>query len=177
LANVSENLLCIKLDGATKEDYVWGFRVGFITYAVKGGNKELYSALEDKTAGAIRANVSNVSYLSQSLIFDGFTNVDYDKEKKQKFDILKDRFLEVERVLTDNKYKKHFTALPYNSGYFMCVKLNSLDAELVRQKLLEKYDTGIIAFGNVIRIAFSGVAKSKIALLFENIYNACEDLS
>jgi len=179
LSNASENLLCIKLDGATKEDYVWGFRVGFITYGIKSGTKELYTALEDKTAGAIRANVSNVSLLSQSLVYDGFSHTDYEKEKKDKFDILKERFLEVERVLNENndRYSKHFKPLPYNSGYFMCIKLNSLDGEAVRKKLLEKYDTGIIAFGSVIRIAFSGVAKSKIAQMFENIYCACEELS
>jgi aspartate/methionine/tyrosine aminotransferase len=178
LSDLSENLLCIKLDGATKEDYVWGFRVGFITYGIKSGTKELYLALEDKTAGAIRANISNVSLLSQSLIYDGFMHPNYEKEKKQKFNTLKERFLEVERVLIENKnkFEKHFAPLPYNSGYFMCIKLNYLDGESVRKKLLEKYDTGIIAFGNVIRIAFSGIAKSKIKLLFENIYNACEEL-
>ena len=26
------NLMAVKLDGATKENYVWGLRVGFITY-------------------------------------------------------------------------------------------------------------------------------------------------
>ena len=31
LANAHENLLAVKLDGPTKEDYVWGFRVGFMT--------------------------------------------------------------------------------------------------------------------------------------------------
>src|SRR5690606_7620201 len=36
IAGLHENVLAIKVDGATKEDYVWGFRVGFITYAAAG---------------------------------------------------------------------------------------------------------------------------------------------
>jgi aspartate/methionine/tyrosine aminotransferase len=32
LANCHENLLAIKVDGITKEEYAWGFRVAFVTY-------------------------------------------------------------------------------------------------------------------------------------------------
>ncbi len=32
LARASNNLLAIKVDGATKEEFVWGLRVGFITF-------------------------------------------------------------------------------------------------------------------------------------------------
>ncbi|HYQ55921.1 MAG TPA: aminotransferase class I/II-fold pyridoxal phosphate-dependent enzyme, partial [Draconibacterium sp.] len=68
LSQLHENVLAVKVDGATKEDYVWGFRVGFITYGIKGGDAELYSALEAKTAGAIRGNISNAANISQSLL-------------------------------------------------------------------------------------------------------------
>jgi len=32
LADLHENILAVKLDGATKEDYAWGLRVGFLTF-------------------------------------------------------------------------------------------------------------------------------------------------
>ena len=32
-ANLHPRILWIKLDGATKEEFVWGFRTGFITFA------------------------------------------------------------------------------------------------------------------------------------------------
>ena len=35
LAQVHDRVLCVKIDGATKENYAWGFRVGFITYSTK----------------------------------------------------------------------------------------------------------------------------------------------
>ena len=85
LANLHENILAIKVDGATKEDYVWGLRVGFVTYNNKTVTKATYSALEAKTAGAIRGNISNVSHLSQSLVLNAFESETYDAEKKEKF--------------------------------------------------------------------------------------------
>ena len=60
----------------------------------------------------------------------------------------------------------------------MCIKLNdNLNGEEVRKILLNKYNTGIIALGNLLRIAFSSVAEDNIVLLFDNIYNACKELS
>jgi len=175
LADIHENILAVKLDGATKEDYVWGFRVGFITYGIKNGNKQLYDALESKTAGAIRGNISNASNLSQSLVLKAFESPSYKEEKQQKFNLLKGRYDEVKKVLENPKYKTYFEPLPYNSGYFMCIKLNQLDAEEIRKLLLVKYDTGTIALGDKLRIAFSAVKKQDIEQLFENIYNACKE--
>ena len=176
LAGLHENILPVKVDGPTKEDYVWGFRVGFITYNVKNGTKELYDALEAKTAGAVRGNISNACNLSQSLLLNAFNSSDYDLEKEKKYRILYARYLKVKETLKNGKYKECFSAFPFNSGYFMCVKLkDGIDGEKVRQILLNKYDTGIINLNNVIRIAYSSVAESDIQELFENIYAACND--
>lgn len=46
LADLHDNVLAVKVDGATKEEYVWGFRVGFITYA--SSSKAALAALEQK---------------------------------------------------------------------------------------------------------------------------------
>lgn len=46
LADLHPRVLAVKIDGATKEEYVWGFRVGFITYA--GESEALLNALEQK---------------------------------------------------------------------------------------------------------------------------------
>jgi aspartate/methionine/tyrosine aminotransferase len=177
LADLHENVLAVKVDGATKEDYVWGFRVGFISYSIKGGNKKLYSALEAKTSGAVRGNISNDSNLSQSLMLKAYSSSTYKEEKKEKYELLKSRYDEVRKVLKDDKYSEVFYALPYNSGYFMCIRLKEgIDAEKVRQKLLADYDTGVIAMSPILRVAFSAVAKENVEELFENIYNACKEI-
>jgi DNA-binding transcriptional MocR family regulator len=82
-------------------------------------------------------------------------------------------------VLNANKeqFAPYFKPLPFNSGYFMCIELaENIDGEQVRQILLDKYDTGIIATANLIRIAFSSIGKSQIPELFENIYKACQEI-
>jgi len=178
LANLSENVLAVKMDGPTKEDYVWGFRVGFITYAIKGGTAELYEALENKTAGAVRGNISNISQLSQSLLFKVYSAPTYEDAKLKKYTILKTRYSILKNELSKSEYAEYFEALPFNSGYFMCVEpKNGLVAEDVRKHLLEKYSTGVIVLGSVIRLAFSAVPQAQIPTLVENIYNACKDLS
>ncbi|MCX6220967.1 MAG: aminotransferase class I/II-fold pyridoxal phosphate-dependent enzyme [Bacteroidia bacterium] len=176
LSTLHENVLAVKLDGATKEDYVWGFRVGFITYGVKNGTPALYEALENKTAGAVRGNISNISHLSQSLLQKAYASENYDKSKEEKFNILHSRYEKIKEVLADPKFNRYFSALPYNSGYFMCIELREgIKAEDVRKILLEKYSTGVIVFGNLIRIAFSAVPAEKINQLIENIHGACQD--
>ena len=177
LADLHPNVLAVKIDGPTKEDYVWGLRVGFLTYAVKGGTPELLQALADKTAGAIRGNISNVSNLSQSLVLSALSSPDYASEKQEKFELLKSRYLAVKKTLANNKYAECFTPLPYNSGYFMCLKLAAgLDGDAVRKILLNQYDTGVISLKDSLRIAFSSVAADKIPELIENIYMACREL-
>lgn len=177
LSDIHENVLAVKIDGSTKEDYVWGFRVGFITYGIKGADASVYEALESKTAGAVRGNISNASNLSQSLLVQAYKSNTYDEEKNQKFGLLKSRFDEVKEVLKDDKFKKYFQPLPYNSGYFMCVKLTEgIDGEELRHLLISKYSIGVINLNNMIRIAFSAVAKENIRPMFEGIYKACEEL-
>lgn len=170
-----ENVLAIKVDGPTKEDYVWGLRVGFITYGFRGLTEKAACALEDKTAGAIRGNISNASNLSQMLLLEAYSDADYAAQKKEKFEVLRGRYKKVRRVLEKNY--RHFEALPFNSGYFMCVKLRRTNGEKLRKLLLEAYDTGVIVMGDVVRVAFSSIEENKIETLFENIEAACEELS
>jgi aspartate/methionine/tyrosine aminotransferase len=177
LADIHERVLAIKIDGATKECYSWGLRVGFITYAARGISEKTSLALENKTAGAVRGSISNASHLSQSLVLKAITSPRYEEEKKEKYDILKRRFDKVQEIFIRNeqKYSRYFSPLPFNSGYFMCIELKEgLDAETVRQTLLKKYSTGVIAVGNLLRIAFSSVAEKDIPTLIENIYDACQ---
>lgn len=177
LADLHENVLAVKVDGPTKEDYVWGFRVGFITYAVKGGDAQLYEALENKTAGAVRGNISNASNLSQSLLVQAFESPTYSAEKKAKLAIMQSRYNAVRNTLKDAKYAECFKPLPYNSGYFMCIKpADGIDAEQLRLLLIEKYSIGTININGLIRIAFSAVAESDIKPMFDGIFEACKEI-
>ncbi len=176
LADLHERVVAVKLDGPTKEDYVWGFRIGFITYGVggPGDKKKIYSALEAKTAGAIRADASNMSHLGQSLLTKAYQDPEYWSEKQQKNDLLRSRYETVTKAIQAGTYGEAFQALPYNSGYFMCLRLKNADPEAVRKKLLAQYDTGVISVEpDLLRVAFSATPNKLIPELFANIYQAC----
>jgi len=173
LAELHENILAVKLDGPTKEDYVWGFRVGFMTYSIKGGTPEMYAALEAKTAGAIRGNISNAPAISQAILLKAFTHPEYEAQKREKFDTLKARCTKLTAILQAHpEYAEAFEALPFNSGYFMCVRLKGADPEAVRQVLLKDYSTGLIAASGLLRVAFSSTPIDKLESLFSNLYQA-----
>ncbi|MCA1809487.1 MAG: aminotransferase class I/II-fold pyridoxal phosphate-dependent enzyme [Kiritimatiellia bacterium] len=177
LCDLHPNLLAVKLDGPTKEDYVWGFRVGFLTFGTAGGTPELYSALEAKTAGAIRGSISNASCLSQNLLVRAYASPEYAAEKQAAYDILRGRYREVRRILAEHpEYAGQFVPLPFNSGYFMCIKTTRADPEKLRRKLIADYSTGVIAMGGVVRLAFSATPTEKLADLFANIYKAASEL-
>jgi aspartate/methionine/tyrosine aminotransferase len=180
LADIHENLLAVKIDGITKEEYAWGFRVGFITYGVKNGNKELYAALEEKTAGAVRGNISNAPHLSQSLFLNALNSKEYRNEKIRNAVKIKERYVKVKEILAAHKeYNQYFEELPFNSGYFMCIKLKNLEAEKVWKLLLDKYSTGLICYSekNLLRIAFASTPTGKLEKLFYNIYSAAKSLA
>lgn len=173
-------LLAVKLDAATKEDYVWGLRVGFITYGITApsGHKAAYEALEKKTAGAVRGSISNASHLSQELVLKAFESPTYWDEKREKFEILKERAMEVKKVLKDPKYKDAFQAYPFNSGYFMCLRMLKTDAERLRVHLLDKYGVGLISLGPTdLRVAFSSLEKEDVGTLFDLVLQGVQDLS
>ncbi len=178
LCDLHPNILAVKLDGPTKEDYVWGFRVGFMTYGVQGGTPAVYGALEAKTAGAIRGNISNSANISQSLLLAAYNSKTYEAEKKQKFDLLNSRYLAVKQILAEHpEYGKQFEPMPFNSGYFMCLRMIAVDPEELRRKLLLDYSSGVIVMNSLVRVAFSSTPLAKLPDLFDNIYRAACELA
>ena len=176
-AALDKNVLAVKLDGTTKEDYVWGLRVGFISFAFKGATDEQLKAFEAKAAGNVRSCISNASSIGQHLAIAAFADKGYAKQKKEKYAVLKARYLEIRKILKAHpEYAENFEAMPFNSGYFMCVKPVGVDAEKVRKQLIAKYSTGTIVLSGLIRLAFSTIPKAKLAKLFANVNAAICDL-
>jgi len=179
LIGLHPRLLAVKLDGATKEDYVWGLRVGFITYGARAeaNPSALYEALEKKTAGAVRGSISNASRLSQSVLLNAVDSDKYEQEKAEKVRIMKERAVEVKRVLAEPRYQTAWEPYPFNSGYFMCLRLKTVDAEALRVHLLEKYGVGLISLGKTdLRVAFSCLEKEDVQELFDTVLQGVKNL-
>jgi aspartate/methionine/tyrosine aminotransferase len=180
LVDRDPNLMAVKLDGATKENFVWGLRVGFVTYGcpIIGESRPFYDALERKTAGAVRGSISNASHLSQELVLRSLKSEHYLAEKEEKFETMKARAQEVKRVLDDPKYSGAWDVYPFNSGYFMCLKLKTVEAEPLRVHLLDRYGVGLIALGKTdLRVAFSCLEKEDTQELFDTVLQGVQDLS
>ncbi len=177
LADLSENLLAVKLDAATKEDYVWGFRTGFITFAMKGLNEKQLKALEDKAAGLVRGTISSSGNVSQQLLISAYGDDCYEAQKQEKHETLALRYRTIKSILRrHSEYKETFKTMPFNSGYFMCIKPIGVDPEELRKHLIEKYKTGTIMLDGLIRLAFSCVPTEKLEQLFANVDAAIRDL-
>ena len=179
LSDRHPRLLAVKVDGCTKEYFVWGLRIGFITYGarVAGAAAPVYEALEKKTAGCVRGTISNACHLSQSIVLKSMQLPSFAAEIEEKFNILQKRALKVKDVLSDPKFSDAWDVLPFNSGYFMCLKMKKVDAEQLRLHLLHNYGVGLIAIGQQhLRVAFSCVEEEEIPELFEIIHRGAREL-
>lgn len=178
LADAHENILAIKVCGATKEFFVWGFRVGFVTFASKGASPEVLSCLEQKLGGFVRAGISNCSTSAQSILTKIISSNEYEKDFQKNYEILKSRAIEVKRVLQKSTYGEVFKPYPFNSGYFMLLRLNEkIDAEELRNKLLHEKKMGTIATAkHDLRVAFSCLEKEKTEIFFDHLYQVAKDM-
>ena len=175
-ADLHENILAVKVDGATKENFAWGFRLGFLTYASKGLNGEQLDALTQKTMGAIRASISNSSKMAQTLVLNSLPADTYWKEKEEGFKILKARYLKVKEVVASFGSDSPLKPLPFNSGYFMTFRYKG-NSEKLRIHLLDKYGVGTISIQErYLRIAFSSVELDDIEELYTIINKAAQEV-
>ena len=176
-SDLHRNVLAVKLDGTTKEDYVWGMRVGFITFAWKGATDAQLKAIAAKAAGNVRSCISNVTSIGQHMALAAYKDPGYARQKRAKHAVLQKRYTLIRKILAKHpEYAERFEAMPFNSGYFMCVKPKGVDAEAVRRRLIEKYSTGTIVLSGLIRLAFSTTPCEKLPTLFANVAAAVADI-
>lgn len=188
LVNLHPNVLAVKLDGPTKEDFAWGLRVGFMTFGSQLGSVKM-DAFAAKASGLVRATISNASCMSQRILQMGYAHGEaYEEQRDKKRAILRERVKLIREILTvrQQRYSTSFEVMPFNSGYFMCLRPLGLEAvalrgnetaaDQVREHLCnvsdEKQRAGVISLNGLIRLAFSSVGASALPALFENIHKA-----
>jgi len=176
-ANLHERVLAIKIDGPIKEDYAWGLRMGFLTFASKGLGKPHYDALVKKLTGALRSSISCANTSSQYLMLKAMEDPRTPKEKEEYKAILFRRYKAVKDFVGARPNHPVLKALPFNSGYFMCF-LCKVDAEALRQELLSRHGIGLVSLGErCLRMAFSSIDEGSINAVLEKIYETAEKLS
>jgi len=155
-----EQLIPVKVDGATKEFSFFGGRVGFLTFGFEP-ESEVAQALESKVKGLVRAGVGSPVAVAQALLLSVLTSGRAEGE----FEIARQRLAEryhVLRASLDGIDSPHLRPLPFNAGCFALLELSeALDvtADAVRRSLLDEQETGIVSIEpRYLRIAFCSVA-------------------
>ena len=176
IADIHENVLAVKIDGPTKEDFAWGFRCGFVTFASKSFSDDHCDALVKKLMGVIRSSVSCSATPSQSLLMHSYADPENEVQKAAFRKILEARYRAVRRFVDSHK-SRAIETLPFNSGYFMSLRLNGIDAETLRKKLLSEKGIGTVSIDSrTLRIAFSSIDEDKIESVYTDIYAAADEM-
>jgi aspartate/methionine/tyrosine aminotransferase len=179
LSGLHPNLLAVKLDGATKELFVWGLRCGFITFGP--GRPEtaqvVCEVLDAKVRGAIRGGVSNIPQLSQTIVERALVSPDLAAERAANCETLRVRAERVFEIANQPRFAESWKVYPFNSGYFMLVEVDGVDAEKLRLHLLDEHGVGLIATSPTdIRVAFSCLEVDDVEPLFEALHKAIQNL-
>jgi aspartate/methionine/tyrosine aminotransferase len=178
-ANAHPNVLTVKLDGATKELFVWGLRCGFLTFGPgrAATAEEVCEVLDAKARGVIRAGISNVSHLSQTLVEKALASAEIAAERAQKCEVLCARASRVHEVANAPRFRESWRVYPFNSGYFMLIEVAGVEAERLRVHLLDQHGVGLIATAkHDLRIAFSCLEVEDVEPLFEIVHRAIQEL-
>ncbi|MDR2158997.1 MAG: aminotransferase class I/II-fold pyridoxal phosphate-dependent enzyme [Treponema sp.] len=177
-ADLHERVLAIKVDGPIKEDYVWGLRMGFLTFGSRGLGTEQYEALVKKLMGAIRSSVSCANTPAQHLMLKAMEDRRTGTEKRRYQRILKTRYEKVKDFISTRQDHPVLKPLPFNSGYFMCFRCVGVDPGALRQELLHTHGIGTVSLGeHYLRIAFSSIDEEKIPSVYQTIYDTALKLS
>jgi aspartate/methionine/tyrosine aminotransferase len=176
-ADLHEKVLAVKIDGPTKEDYVWGLRLAFLSFASKGMDAPACTALEKKLMGVIRSSVSCSNTPAQSIMLKSLGDRRSCEDKENFFRLMERRYRAVRSFVDGKKGHPVLEALPFNSGYFMSFLCRGISAETLRQELLCKEGIGTIALGSFLRVAFSSLEEGDIGGIYDTIYRSAESLA
>jgi aspartate/methionine/tyrosine aminotransferase len=176
-ATLHEKVLAVKIDGPTKEDYVWGLRTAFISFGTKALNAAAQEALERKLMGAIRSSVSCSNTPAQFLTIKAWADPAITADKEAFYKLLLRRYQAVRCFLKENPTPAGLEALPFNSGYFMSFRCKNHNAEDHRQLLLKK-GIGTIALGTeYLRVTFAAIEEEDIDSVYRALFEVAVELA
>lgn len=174
-----EQLVPIKVDGATKEFSFFGGRVGFITFGLDL-SAAANEALESKLKCLLRATIGSPVALGQMVLFQALKSGRAAEEVRLIHSEAEQRFRTIQPALR-RLDPKLLRPLPFNAGFFALLEIPEelgVSAERVRQHLLAEYDTGVISVGErFLRVAICSVAEDAIEELVRRVEQGVRDLA
>ncbi len=162
-------VLPVKLDGATKELFFFGGRVGFFTVGVGG---EAAEVLEDKAMGLLRATVSSCPHPSQLAALAALEEPSGPAEVEALRSLIRARGEALRAALRAHGLQP----LPFHGGFFCLLPVPG-DAEALRRRLLGR-GVGVVSHpeAGAIRLAYASLdaadAAPMVALIAEVLREA-----
>lgn len=153
-----ERLLAIKVDGATKELFFFGGRVGFVTFGTDG---PAAAALENKMLGLARSSISTAPTSSQSLVARALAHPDTPAHVEQILEDIRQRYHALKAGLDANGIEY----LPFNSAFFALIKVRRPPHDVRRALLAD--GVGVVAApdAGAVRVSYASVALDDIEAL------------
>jgi aspartate/methionine/tyrosine aminotransferase len=151
-------VLAVKIDGATKEMFFFGGRVGFVTFGVEG---PAAAALENKMLGLARSSISTAPTSSQSLVMRALTSPDTAAQTDEILADIRGRYQSLKAGLDQHGVPY----LPFNSAFFALIKVQRPPHEVRRALLAD--GVGVVAApdAGAVRVSYASVAREDIDTL------------
>ncbi len=156
-----DRLFVMKTDGATKELFFFGGRVGFLTHGATGPAED---AILSKLKCIARSTVGVGSGPSQALVLKALQDPGLDASIAERLGILGRRYRALKSAL-GNMNSSVLSPFPFNSGVFALVGVRpDVDAEELRQRLITEASVGTISIPsvNALRVAYCSVEEDAI---------------
>ncbi len=178
------NYTVVKLDGISKVMLAYGYRIGFITFFVNSLSGaeftvEEFAAVQkemtSKAGGLVRGEISQANHHGQILadaLMDQIQEVEAQRGKV--IAMLGARWKKMMETFEANytKYgRERLWMDPCNGGFFGYINLKpGIDSKTVAERLLTEKKIGVVPSAGGLRVAFAGVAESKIEQMVNGIF-------
>ena len=156
-----ERFLVVKVDGATKELFFFGGRIGFVSFATP--SPEAATVLEEKTKSAIRCAISALPSPSQALVMAALRSPSLEAEAASVRSMIYERYQALKSALQGSE----LDYWNFNSAFFALIDAPK-GAEATRQLLL-RHDLGVVSVPSVqaLRISYSTIPSTRIPELVQ----------
>jgi aspartate/methionine/tyrosine aminotransferase len=157
-----EHILAVKVDGATKELFFFGGRVGFLTFGTEAAASEV---LEEKAKAISRATISSTPAPSQALVLKALLDPELPVQRAAILGDLQRRYHALKAALS----AAGLAHWPFNSAFFALVDAHG-EPEALRRTLLGD-GVGVVSVpeAGAIRIVYGSTPLDQLGELVEAI--------
>jgi aspartate/methionine/tyrosine aminotransferase len=178
-----DNLVPVKVDGATKELAFFGGRVGFLTFGFDPDSAAAV-ALESKVKFLLRATVGSPVAATQALVAQALGSPTLEAEIEAVRRLLAGRVAVLREALAACD-EALLRPLPFNAGCFALVELTpagdggaGLDPEALRRHLLDHHEVGLVSIQpRYLRIAHCSVDAADLPELVRRMEAGARELA